>query len=646
MKKMGKAVSCVLATALLGGTASVFAGCASDPNTFSWFITKMDDAGIYYDSYEKAQPVQWLNAQYWDVENNALGTAENGENIKLTFSVPIAGAEQDRLSTMFAGGTMTDIMDLTYSLYSPQQLVADGSLMELTDYVNEYLPNYVNYLNENPDVKRLATVTDEDGNVHYYALYCVADAPGDNFMGYMYRRDWLVKYADVPTHIWDRANVLTDPDDPTSVDTSKIHYTDYYEALDHNDWTGWVENTTVTEFTSADGDNPDYDYTDNVIFPSGTDEPLYISDWEWMFRAFKKGIEAEVPDYRNETNAYCTTLYYEGALGLGDLYSSFGGGNPWWYIANNEDGSREAQFGGASDTMRVYLEAMNAWNDSGWLDTRFEQRAGDGQFYQINTSGVSAGWVGMCQMGQAYAGDTIRATQIVNEGVAKDGYMMGAQLPVNDKYGDDNNKFYAPDSKYYSSKLGSAFGISTNAEGKNLPALFTMLNWLYSEEGGALACFGLSKEQYESMDYDPDYYADEGMDCAYTIEDGMYVRHPATQNDNNLQGAACAQRIELFQINAEKARTESTVLAAALDAWNVWENTTDATVYNSFMTQDQSDLYSRRLNQLRTYMDQQLPVYIKNGVSDSEWESYANMLTRYNYAAVNDIYNEIVARVG
>ena len=87
---------------------------------------------------------------------------------------------------------------------------------------------------------------------------------------------------------------------------------------------GWKANE-VTEFTANPGDDPDNTYTDNVIFPSGTGNPLTISDWEWMFEAFDAALEER--GYGDDSDAYCITIPYQGYFEYGDLVSSFGGGN-------------------------------------------------------------------------------------------------------------------------------------------------------------------------------------------------------------------------------------------------------------------------------------------------------------------------------
>lgn len=642
--KIRKILSVTLCAALCAGTAAGLTGCSSggSEETFTWWIPKGDGYGVYYADYGESMAVQWINNQYWDAENHALGTEGNGSKLTLTFTEPISGSEKDSLGTMISSGDYADLIDLIHATDSPQQMVDDGVLLELTDYVEQYMPAYVKFLDENPDVKQLTTVTDENGKVHYYALYGVADERNDNFMGYVYRRDWLVKYADVPSHVWDLANVLSDPNDPTSVDTSKITYTDYYDALANNDWTGWTENS-VTEFTSSEGDDPGNDYTDNVIFPSGNSKPIYISDWEWMFRAFKKAIEAE--GLANDTDAYCTTLYYEGALGTGDLYSSFGGGNPWWYYTTDENGKNSAQFGGDSENMKNYLNAMNGWYKNGWLDTKFDQRSSD-VFYKINLTGFSLGKVGIQQVGMAYIGDTIRETQ--HSGATTKAYCMGCPLPINDKYGTEEQKFNIPDSMWSASKISASTGIGTAAEGKNFEALFTMFNWLYTEEGFRLAVYGLNEEQLASMEFSPEYYSENNIKSAYyQDENGLYYYAKETNNDINLQGALCGQRLTAYQsFNSKKGNSYSKVIRDTLDEWKAFDSTSDITKYTQFMTVEQSNLYNSKLSGVQTYMDQRLPEFIKKGVKDSDWDNYAVILGKYDYNSVIDVYNEVFTSLG
>ena len=103
------------------------------------------------------------------------------------------------------------------------------------------------------------------------------------------------------------------------------------EAQASGNMEGWKVNE-VTEFTSSEGEDPNNDYTDNVIFPSGKTDPYTISDWEWMFEIFEKAYADLGID-----DSYCISMYYPGFSWTGDLCSCFGGGNFAFY----EDEFRE-----------------------------------------------------------------------------------------------------------------------------------------------------------------------------------------------------------------------------------------------------------------------------------------------------------------
>ena len=153
-----------IAALLLAGvtafSALALSGCgsesASDGDTFSWWIVMADGQGPYYDKYEDNPAVQWVNQQYWDVENHTLGDAESGENIQFTFNVPISGSEADSYNTMISTGEYTDILDLVYA-GSYDSLIEAGILMDITEYVEKYMPDYVAILDEHPDWKARVT---------------------------------------------------------------------------------------------------------------------------------------------------------------------------------------------------------------------------------------------------------------------------------------------------------------------------------------------------------------------------------------------------------------------------------------------------------------------------------------------------------
>ena len=629
-------------TLVLGSLAMSGCGNSSDSgdaDTFSWWIVTTDGDGTYYDKYEDHPGVQWLNNQYWDVDNHTLGEEGKGENIKFTFQTPIAGSETDNFNTMIGTGEYTDLVDLSYYTGSIAALAEDGVLMDITEYVEEYMPDYVALLDEHPAWKSQVTTTDADGNVHYYYLPLLNDGPRDPWDGFVYRRDWVVKYAEPTEYVWDWDSAYVQENGHPAV-------TPLEAAVASGNLEGWKANE-VTEFTANPGDDPDNTYTDNVIFPSVNGNPLTISDWEWMFEAFDAALEER--GYGDDSDAYCITIPYQGYFEYGDLVSSFGGGNGYYYI--NDDG--EVTFDATSDNFKTYLECMNTWNDKGWLDTQFETRSGD-LFYMINQSGFNQGKVGMWE-GMVWDTGTKIRTTCMDASDQQDAFVMGCAFPINDMYGTAEQMYHEPDA-FYGETAGPAtggVGITTKAEDKNLPALFTYLNWCYTREGALLGSMGLSQEQYESMDFDPDNYAEYGFtDGLYHEEDRdgvtTYVTHipqNSTLNGNAFITGRLTARLQLTGTGDDPDydidNGESEVYQACREAYGSYDSTGNVISYATKLTDDENEQAGDVYTPLKDYMNQVIPRMIKNGV-DSEWDEYVKTVDSYDTKSVCEIYQKYV----
>ncbi len=626
-------------------TALAFTGCgggnsdSGDANTFSWWIIAADGDGIYYDEYEDHPGVQWLRNQYWDVENHTLGSEGNGEQIDFTFQTPIAGSETDNFNTMLGTGEYTDLVDLSYYNGSIATLAEDGVLMDITEYVEEYMPDYLAILEEHPDWKSQVTTTDEDGNTHYYYLPLLSDGARDPWDGFVYRRDWVVKYAQPTDYVWDW-------DSDYVKENGHPEVTPLEKAKEQNNLNGWKANE-VTEFTATPGDDPDNTYTDNVIFPSGTSDPLTISDWEWMFEAFDKALDER--GYGDDSDAYCISIPYGGYFQMGDLVSSFGGGNGYYYV----DDEGQVSFDATSDNFKTYLECMNTWNNSGWLDTQFETRSGD-LFYMINQSGFNQGKVGMWE-GMVWDTGTKIRTTCMDASDQKDAYVMGCAFPINDMYGTEAQMYQEPDS-FYGETAGPAtggVGITTKAEDKNLPALFTYLNWCYTEEGAVFSGMGLSQEQYESMEFDPDTYEEynftEGL---YHVEDrdGLktYVNNipqDSTINGNAFMTGRLTARLQMTGVGEGLDYAidngESEVYQACRQEYGRYVSTGNITAYTSKLTDEENETANSVYTSLLDYLNQTVPKMIKEGV-DSQWDEYVKQVESYDTDSVCEIYQKYV----
>ena len=637
----------VLSVGLVGAMALstlALTGCGSNSsdggdNTVSWWITMTDGNGVYYDDYEDNPAVEWLNQQYWDIENGGLGTKEDGTPLKFTFQVPISGSETDNFNTMMSTGEYTDIIDLAMSTDTAATMVDEGTLLDITDYVEKYMPHYIEYLDKNPEQKALLTHEDENGDTRYYEIGAIKEENDVPWGGYMYRRDWLVEYAQPTAYVWDWDSDYVKENGHPAV-------TPLEEAQASGNMEGWKANE-VTEFTSSEGEDPKNDYTDNVIFPSGTSDPLTISDWEWMLDAFKKAIDDK--GFSGNTDAYCTTVYYPGVFGMGDLVSSFGGGTGVW----SKDADQNVYFSGTSDNFKTYLECLNTWYNNGWMDTRFETRASD-MFFSINQTGTAQGQVGLFYGTAASLGDAIRVTCADSEDQQK-AYVMPCAVPINDKYGTDEQKYKEPDAFYQGSRIAGRIGITEALEDKSedtIAALFTFLDWMYTRESALTRSVGLSQEQIDSVDLENNLYEEYGIEGgAYDVsenEDGktVYTFHYDTSGDlgNALKFTRMVVGAELTGAGADIDyvfdKGESKVHQLATEQWTKYTSTASLYDYNNQFTTEQNDIYSDINQSVNDYMNQNTPNLIKNGLDG--WDAYVEGINALHPEELTEVYQEVM----
>lgn len=617
---------------------------ADGGETVSWWITMTDGNGVYYDKYEENPAVQWLNQQYWNIEDGGLGSKESGVPLEFSFQVPISGAETDNFNTMMSTGEYTDIIDLSMSSDTAATMVDEGTLLDITEYVEKYMPNYVAYLEKNPEQKALLTHVDEDGKTHYYEIGSIKEENDVPWGGYMYRRDWLVNYAQPTQYVWDWDSDYVKENGHPAV-------TPLEKAVSSGNLEGWKENELYGQkFTSSEGEDPKNDYTDNVIFPSGTSDPLTISDWEWMLEVFEKAIQEK--GFADNTDAYGTSVYYPGYLATGDLVSSFGGGTGGW----SKDADQNAYFSATTDDFKTYLECMNAWNSKGWLDTRFETRASD-MFFSINQTGTAQGMVGLFYGTTASLGDTIRVTCQDPEDQQK-AYVMACAVPMNDMYGTDEQKFIEPDAFYQGSRISGRIGITDALEDKSedtIAALFTFLDWTYTREGALTRSFGLSKEQLDSCEIENNLYEEYDLkDGAYTItqdETGKDVYTLNYDTSSDIGGALKFTRmvvgVELTGAGADLdyvlERGDSKVVEDATTQWTKYTSTAGVMDYNNQFTTDQNDTYSKVNQAVTDYMNQNTPTLIKNGLDG--WDDYVKGLNDLKPEQLTEIYQDVLDKL-
>lgn len=563
--------------------------------TFTWWNAHGEDS-IYYSDYSENPVVNYLT------EYKTWGS--NDSKIAFDFHIPPAGTQLDNVVTMIATGDYTDIIDMSYYTRagSVVELYEDGICMDITEYVEKYMPNYLAFLDENPSYKMTAT-NYADGEARYLQIYTYQDSVPEQWGGWQYRRDWIVKYGKNP-------------------DTGQPFTGGYVEPMGVDTW------------------------TDDVVFPSGGTDPIYISDWEWMLDIFSTALEEE-----GITDGYGMSIDYTGHYGTGDLVCAFGGGSSSWYI--NED---TVEFGGNSDDFRAYLQAMNTWYENGWIDKGFAENSSD-IFYRIDSTSVHQGKVGLFYEAMGTLGSLLDISNGLPNS-PENGYtngimMFGASNPINDIYGGLEQQGNEPYTMYQVSQEFSSFIITDKAKEKDLEVLFTYLDFLFSTEDENVGlAYGLNKDQYDiSQD---EFYTKYGLnEGAYEIvetDDGAKYKFVyLLAEDTFLRNAAIMNRLGRLNFPSKTYSTNNWVTQAATDIWVKYLNTGFfKTSFNSQRSAEETKTYSKIQNNVEEFMSKNIPKFIMDlddPFSDEQWEAYVNAVGKYkpetNVEIMQGIYDRL-----
>ena len=524
-----------------------------------------------YDDYDEYPAIEYWEDMEWDAKGD-------GNAVKLDWDIwaPTAGAESDYVNTLIATGDYPDVLNLQFASESAGQLYEDGWTLDLTDYVNAYMPNYKAWLAEHPEF--IAT-NEVDGEQKYIQIYSGNKDLADPWGGYMYRRDWIVNYG-------------------TNPETGEAFHGE------------WVENEDGTK-----------DWVDDVVFPSGNTDPIYISDWEWMMNIFKGYVDGLAA---NGVDGYCMQLPYQGAQLTGDLLTGFGGIGGGMYL----DADGNVAFGATSEGMRAYTECMTNWYKNGWIDPSFAERAGD-MFFMIDATTIYTGscglWYGLTsQLLDGLAGDG-------SNPLTANAVVYACASPINDEYGDASVQNIKPTTYYSAGYLGASWVVTDKAEDKDIASLLTAIDYFYSDEGSLLFSKGISDEIMASASGDEDWYqkyVDLGLpNGAYAMgEDGMPVIDSSLIYDNeNRSEAALAFRLCGISSNQDE-RGYSDTMKKQFETWTMYEDS--GQIQNDITSQlsaEDATAYSTMSSDFGTTVAQWLPQYIMGTydvTDDAAWENF------------------------
>ncbi len=535
----------------------------------------------YYDEYEDNPIVKdWLS-KTWKADGRAA-------HLTIDFITPPVGAEKDNFNTLMATNELPEIFSTAYCSETPGQLYEEGMILDLTDYVDKYLPHYVEWMDEHPDYASQMTI-----NGKHLTIYDVADGPHSPWDGYVYRRDWIVRYGKNP-------------------ETGES-FTGEWNA-DHTEW------------------------SDDVVFPSGGSDPIYISDWEWMFDIFETAMKEQGID-----DGYAFQIYYLGYLQTGDLISGFGGGGPLVYL---EDG--RATYGAAGDNFRAYLDCMHTWYEKGWLNQNFEENSGDRMFTAVDTAKVYSGKVGM------WLGYTNQIGSSLDTGdeYTKDMCVYGARQPINDIYGGAEQQNKEPNLYFQNSMVGAGICVNSSIDQDKLPLILTAIDYLYTYEGGVHRMYGFSDKEMAEIQ-DP-FYLEYGMeDGGYTVktdEDGNDVIYVNTLREaaDDLAVALLNLRVPGLTVNTHVNRGFTETQQHGYDEAVAYPaSAAVSSIVTAQLSPDVSSEGALIQTNLTTFLSQAVPDFIvgrRDIDSDDDWKTYCDEVESFGYQSYVDAINEVLEK--
>ena len=578
-------------------------GCEGEENSvkdsdakhsYVWWMPQGEDSS-YYSDYKDNPAVQYMLTRTYKGEDGKDIT------IDLEIQIPAAGTAQNILTTSLSTGDYADVIDVSSYTGSIADLYNDGIVMDITNYVEEYMPNYKAFLDAHPDLKMTATNV-VNGEKKYLQLYSYYKEVYDQWCGFEYRRDWIVKYGTNPT------------DGSAFQGEYKLKNED--GTVNKNSW------------------------EDNVVFPSGGPDPIYISDWEWMLEIFKKAIAEE-----GITDGYCMSLYYPGYMETGELVSAFGGGGSLWY-KNKEN---KVVYGAETDNFRTYLQCMNQWYSNGWIDTAFPEHATD-MFYKIDDAKVRQGKIGL------WIGLSSELMGVLDrdDGYTKGMVVYAARQPINDVYGTDAQKNKEPYAVYQRGMESSPIVITDKASKKDLVALFSFLDYAYTDEAMLLRSTGLNKQQYEATQNEL-YQRNKLYDGAYTDivnADGIHEIEwvDTIKYGQGLENAAKGNRFfglygypdgYLFVNKDEMPQYRN-----GMKEWSIYTNTGNfEPSFKSQLSAEDSAAFSKIHTNIREFMSKNVPNFIvgeKDPNNDKDWQSFIKAMSKYGPEKNTQIYQELL----
>lgn len=306
-------------------TLIVFVGCTTDSNVNN--NNEKDNVSNHEtkDPEDVGYPDEisyWIaldaNVAATSKNLNEVGVYQEIEKItgtRVDFKHPSGEGDQvtEQFNLMLNSSNLPDVIETNWLTVprGPDDAIETGTIIRLNELIEDHAPNFHQYLEENPEIKKM--ITTDEGNIYSFP-FIRGDEALMVFMGPMLRKDWLDKLdLDLPETIDEWEEVMTairegDPNENGEKD-------EYPLLLELGEIKGHGA------FASAWGISPWF-YNAHGVVKFGSIEPEFKEFLTTMSRWYEKGLLD--PDFA----AMDTKLQDAKMTGhqLGGLYSYTGSG--------------------------------------------------------------------------------------------------------------------------------------------------------------------------------------------------------------------------------------------------------------------------------------------------------------------------------
>ena len=174
------------------------------------------EAAAYFPLAEKEDLSLWMiweNSYMNDPnEMKVVQEMERQTNVHINYQLTSSQTASEKFGLMIAGGDYPDIVMgmMTYYSGGIQKGIEDGVFLDMTDYVEQYMPTYLAYAKTNEDAYRM--IMSDEGK--FPLVYSFSDSNSgiegqQMFLGLTIRKDWLDELElPVPETIEDWHTVL------------------------------------------------------------------------------------------------------------------------------------------------------------------------------------------------------------------------------------------------------------------------------------------------------------------------------------------------------------------------------------------------------------------------------------------------------